>query len=221
MAQKAQTNFARSRNLINKKISLQYIEPEQIEVENPEASEEPTLNEARDDLDTLIEDYKQIELLAADLDKEIDALAQDVVINLDEDQDAHIIEALNRLALNQQITSKFDPKTLQALNKKQIPYALYKQCLEEHNKEQVGRFKGINISNILKAEKDPFRNAFGGLNLPPGLKRPELDETTKTIKPINLKNFKILMVKELFKTMTPMFINLATPLVKKLIKKIL
>jgi len=210
--------FRQSRDILNNRPTINYIEPDQIVPDfSLEDEDEDTLDNARDDVDTLIEDYQLLAQDADALSKEIDAKAKDLVINLDPVQDSHIIDALERVVLDEDIQQALNAEAKLAIKKKQIPYALYKQCIKDTGEQSLKNFHPQDPNDVLRAEADPFRTNFGASGKLSGLKRPELDESNKIVEPVNLKDFKAAMIIELFSLLTGPINGLIIDKVKDLV----
>jgi hypothetical protein len=72
--------------------------------------------------------------------------------------------------------------------------------------------QGASVSEIQKAELDPLRTDFGGVNNTNGENRPEIS-SPMNIQPLDMPAFQQQVIQALFTTLTPMI----TGLIKKLI----
>jgi len=213
-------DFEPSRDILDFKPDIRFIQPEQIIDDPPEEVEETTLDDTADETDQLIEGYIQVEKLAEEAQLRIDQIVGNLVINLDDNLDANVIEALRRFKQTsvQPDQNDLDLDTLDKFKQNQIDYNTYKQCLEEVNNASAQNIRPVPLDEITKASLEPFRSTFGGLDKAAGLKRPELEETNKSIEPINLKDFKRDMILKLFNLMKPLITELAFGIAKKLLK---
>lgn len=191
MAKKSPTGFSASqRNILNFKPDIHYVEPEQIEDEKlPEPPKAPSLDQLKTDATDLIEEYKAVEAKAEEIQEEINDKAAGLVINLDPNQDAFVIEAVQR-HFN-------DP------NKTSITYDDYINCINEVNEAGAAQATTVDPNDVAAAATDQYRDAFGSLGMPSGMARPELAPHAQTIKPLNMGQFKGEQLLKLLDLLTP------------------
>lgn len=215
------TNFSSSRNKLNFKPKIKYIEPDQIIPDELPIQEEqePTIDEIQQLTNELIQGYQDLALLADEAQKRIDEVVGNYVINLDSEQDTHIIDALRRLSNTpDNVDNALEIETGDSYEQKTISYSAYKDALKVINEETLTNYNKVDQKELDLASIDPFRNTFGGMEKAAGLRRPELEKTNQSIKPVNLKKFKLKMVLKLFNLLQPMIKKLAIKLIKKFIK---
>ncbi len=201
MAKKPSKSFpANQRSILNFRPDIHFVEPDQIEDDKlPELPKPPTIDQVKTDVVKLIEDYKAISDKADELQKEVNDRAAGLVIKLDPNQDAHILDALQR-HFN-------DP------NKTEITYEDYLDCVGEINRSGAERITTVDPNDVIAAASDQYRDAFGSLGMASGLARPELQPHAQTIKPLDMKQFKSGQISTLFEMLKP---SIADLIIKKI-----
>ncbi len=207
---KQNTDFTSERTVLNYRPKITYIEPDQIDEDlsidvSPEVadSEESTIDSVKQESIDLIEEYKQIEVLSDLAQERIDARSKDLIIELDKEQDAHILDALQR--------HFGDP------NKTSITYNDYKQCLTEIHELSEANFLEVNPKDIENGASDPFKNTFGSMGMKPGLGRPELEKQLQPIKPLDMAAFQSNGILTLFELLKPLLGEFVIKKVKDLL----
>lgn len=213
--------FNSSRKKLNFRPNIQYVEPDQIILEDePEEQQEVTIDEIQSLTDELIAGYQDLDLFAKEAQKRIDELVGNYVINLDTTQDSHVIDALKRMSGQPDDgDNSLENETSEDFQIKSISYEDYKSALDTINNNTNTNYNTTDQDEMNSAAVEPFRNTFGGMEKAAGLRRPELEKTNQPIKPININKFKKNMVLKLFNMLKPMISKLAIKLIKKLIKK--
>lgn len=184
MAKTKTSDFSTQRNILNFRPDIHFVEPPQVDEERPLATTQTTLDQTKSDIDNLIDQYADIADTADAVQAQIDQNAAGIVINLDSNQDAAVLEALKR--------HFGDP------NKTSITYADYMGCLSEINEQGANAAPAVDPNDIVAAASDQYRDMFGTLGLPSGLGRPELSLDNQPIKPIDPKQFQGEMLIKLF-----------------------
>lgn len=199
---KKNLDFSDQRDILNFRPNINFVEPDQVE-EVPIVRPVPvTLNTIKNETNSLIKSYKQIQELSILAQEKIDQRSSTIKIKLDPIVDAHIISAVQR--------HFGDSK------KTEITYDDYKECLDHINQHSMDNFTSRNPS----ANNDQFKTDFGGMGITGGLARPELQTNVQSIKPIDLKLFQIEMIEELLKQLAPGITILSTKIAIEQIEKI-
>ena len=207
---KKDTNFSKQRNILNFRPKIYFIEPDQIDEDTetflgkkdpPDPNAIQTIDENKEEVSSLIEEFKEIEELCDLAQERINTRAKDMIINLDPQQDAHIIDSLRR---------HFNDPT-----KNSITYDDYIHCLNQTYEQSESNFFEIDPKEIELGASDPFRNTFGSMGLESA--RPELDPKLQPIKPIDMASFQEDGIIKLFEMLKP----LLTPFVVKKIKELI
>lgn len=186
----AKKDFSNTRGILNRRPKINFVEPEQIPGEQVEAivSDTPLL-ERKEQLQSLVAQYKRIEELSDLAQKRIDTRAKNMKICLDSRTDSNVIAALHRKFGN------VEPC---------ITYAQYKHCLDEIS--QIGQRNAKELIPKIGAT-DPFKTDFSGLTTDNGTLRPEV-QFTSPIAEIDQEKFQKDAVQKLFKMMLPMLTQL-------------
>ena len=193
--------FDASRRALDFRPEIEFVEPDQIEVQPPLKKPSRTLEEAKKALQGIIDSYREIEVMADLAQKRVDTRAQNFEIGLDPKTDVHVIAALMR-----HFPDKKDPT--------KITFDDYKHCIEAMSKHARD---SLSTADASKAILDSNRVDFGGLGLPPGLNRPELDKDSQIVEPIDLDAFKIQQLKELFEALTSPIQDLAKKVAEEVV----
>ncbi len=195
---KDKVDFVQERSVLDFRPNINFIEPDQIEDNHPPIVPETTIQQIRNNTDDLINDYKRIQDLCDLAQDRITDRAKNISIKLDPNLDAHVLDALRR--------HTGDP------NKTEITFDDYLECLDHINEKSAD-----NFTTARTKIQNQFETGFGSLGFPPGLSRPELQEDTKSIDPIDLKSFQVQIIQELLKLLTPGITKIALDQAKKAI----
>lgn len=187
--------FDRQDDILNFKPVIEFVEPEQIPLEDEDfiEPEDTTIDDLRLQTEDLINGYKALSQLIDQTQKRIDnrvSAAGGINVKLDPNKDAAAIAAMKR-----QFPDLDDHTT--------IPYDCYKKCLKD-----LGS-KGADVPSVLDeeikaAKTDPLRTDFGGLGNQSGENRPEISSVANVVNPIDLSAFQAAGVIALFALMFPL-----------------
>lgn len=203
MAKKKKNNdFSSQRNILDFRPHIDFVEPDQIEEISVPREAPATIASVKSDTDDLINNYQVISDLANAAQVKIDNRSKDLVIKLDPQLDAHIVAAVQR-HFN-------DP------NKTTITYNDYKECLSHINSQ--ANFSIVDQGEIEQSSQDPFRTDFGMFGN--GSPRPELQDITQSVKPIDLKNFQLEQLEKLLELLGPGISAMATKIAIDEISKV-
>lgn len=190
-------DFRSSRKILDFRPDIQFVEPDQLDVEPPPRLPPPTIEESRQKMQSIISAYKEIEVLADVAQARIDQRAAGFEVSLDPKVDAHIIAAIKRCFPN-----KIDPT--------KITFDDYKSCIKDLSQ----RAQDVSPApDTAQAVLDTTKVDFGGLGLPSGLNRPDLDQDSQIVPPLDLDAFQAAGIAALFLMLLPQLKTtiLATP----------
>lgn len=188
-------DFSETRDLLNRRPNIHFVEPDQIAGEQLAVSEaEPptTVTNQTEQLQEVIAQYKRLEDLSDVAQARIDARVGETDMCLDPEVDYNVIVSLKR---------KFgDVKPC-------ITYEQYKICLAELAK--LGQESALRVTedDLLNAATRSQPATFGGYTKDIGMLRPEV-QFKSPIKPIDHESFQKDSVKKLFKMLLPMITQL-------------
>jgi hypothetical protein len=185
-------DFEDDRDILTYKPRIEYQEPP-VDPDTDggygDSTDEPeTIEEARKEVEDLVEGYRKVEQLAELTQKRVDSRVGDYSIQLDPKVDSHVIAAVSRC-----FPEASDPT--------KISYEMYKQCLARQNNVDPDV---VTKGDILEARKDSGRTNFGGYGLPPGLGRSEVSSPAEVVQPIDLQEFQDNSITELWKLLVPL-----------------
>lgn len=188
-------DFDRQRDILTFRPVIRYVEPEPLEDDLAFEPEDvpPTIDEARQEVQDLIDSYDATKKLAEQAQRRIDnrvKQAGGVVVKLDPVKDAMVIAAMKR-----QFPDKEDPTKLD--------YECYKKCLKDLSAAGPTP-PTVSDADIKAAKADPLRTAFGGSDKTAGENRPEISSPMNTVNPIDLSAFQAAGVIALFALMLPL-----------------
>lgn len=186
----AKKSFGHERDILNFRPDIDFVEPEQVPGEQAGPTEVPTADEIDARLDTVIASYRAVQELADIVQSRIDERARGFVVHLDAKHDQAAIEALSRL-----FPDKEDPAS--------ISFEEYRQALGIITEHSQKKTPVITAADIQRVGRDETRTSFGGLGLPDGLNRPELDPNSQIVEPLDLEQFKTDMLAQLFQQLKP------------------
>jgi hypothetical protein len=181
-------DFSDTRNLLNRKPRIEFVEPDQIQDPAPPVDEvEPTLNAKKEQVIELIKQYKRIEDLAVLAQERIDNRVKDLRINLNPSIDALVVESLKRTFGTEDT---------------HITYAQYKECLAKVAQAGKDAAPKLTAADMKAMASDPFRKDFGGYGGESGSLRPELN-IDSPVKPVELSQFQNEALGKLFDMLLP------------------
>ena len=188
----AKKRFAPSREVLEFRPELGFIEPDQLRVPQdvPETEAPRTLEQQIERAAQLIDSYRDIEMLVDVAQQRVDARVGDFTVYLDSKVDRNTIEALKR---------KFPGRD----DYNQISYADYRKCLDCISEHAASNVKPVTQEDIDAAKLDPLKTSFAGLDLPPGLNRPELDPNSQLVEQPDMDAIQSSQLKKLFDLLTP------------------
>jgi hypothetical protein len=189
----------RSKNILNYRPSIEYVEPKQQEVVPTPLSElkTPSLPQT-DKLENLA---ATIDVLGAAVQAQIDQAAKDVAIKLDPAIDAAAIQAILRM-----FPEKSTDTTLY------ITYQDFKDCqdLIASHAADLAKQASISPEDIANARKNIDTVVPGGYGTPAstdGGLRPELSTKAQIVQPINMSDFQNDLIKILMNYLWKSFIR--------------
>lgn len=183
-------------NILNYKPKIEWEEPEQQFLEQPEPTieQESELAGLRKRTQDLIDGYKSVVGLIDIAQDKIDNRVKTgggFDVQLDPKVDANAIAALKRCFP-------------EATDYSKISYEMYKHCLARMNKNATDAIPKVSDNDIQAAKQDPLRTDFGGMGNLPGQNRTEISAPGNPIQPIDIGAFQIAGVLALFKMMYPL-----------------
>lgn len=187
-------DFSDTRDLLNRRPHIQFVEPEQITGDQGTLTEEPvqTIESQVTQLQEVIEQYKRLEELSDLAQERLDSRVGNTEMCLDPDIDFNVIVSLKR---------KFGdvPPC--------ITYEQYKHCLQELTK--LGQENALRLTeeDLVAAAGRTSPTSFGGYTRTIGGMRPEL-QFKSPVKPLNAAAFQRDSTKKLFKMLLPMLTQL-------------
>jgi hypothetical protein len=195
---------SKQRNILNFRPNIHFVEPQQIEDNKLPFTEQTTsIDQIKQDVNDLIAEYGNLQVKADDLQTIIDSKSSTVEIKLDDNLDAAVLAALRRHFK--------DP------NKSTITYNDYISCLKIINDAGIANATNVDQNDVLSSASDPNRIVFGTLNIDSGLARPELASHAQVIPPLDMNNFQVEQLEQLFESLVPKITGLVTKLVPELV----
>lgn len=182
--------------ILNYRPTIAFVEPEQVPAEPHVVQPETTLDDTLARTDKVISDLNNIAALSDALQQKVDEKVKalgGLDIKLDANRDSATIAAMKR-----RFPEKADPTV--------ISYDDYRAALDCLQQAAMPT-QQVNPSDILKAQLDPYRTSFGGLNNVNGQNRPELSSAAN-IQPLNILEFQEQALVSLFKMLEPLITKL-------------
>ena len=179
--------------ILNYRPTIEFVEPEQVEVGPSEETPPPVLDTARTQTQQIVDGLNKVATLADAVQKRIDQRVQSaggLTVKLDPLKDVAAISAMKRL-----YPDRVDP-TL-------ITYDDYRRALDCLQVASATPLK-ISPDDVLAAQADPLRTDFGGFSNQQGENRSELSSGANSIKPIDLEQYQKDAVLSLFSMMKPL-----------------
>lgn len=187
----ARKKFGGTREVLEEKPVLQYLEPDQLRVpQQPLPAPEPSIANRIARTDAAISAYADIAVLAEAAQVRLDQRAAGFKVHLDPKVDAQVIRALR-----QRFPERADHTY--------ISYEDYRACLENLNKASLAKVQTVTSENLKAARASPLKTNFMGWDKLPGLNRPEVDPASQMIEPPDLDALQQSQLKELFGMMKP------------------
>lgn len=179
--------------ILNFQPEINFIEPEQVEVEPVPSVQETTLDDAHNETQKTIDSLNQVATLADATQKRIDQRVQSaggLNIKLDPTKDFAAIAAMKRL-----YPDRTDPTS--------ITYDDYRAALDCM---QVSAVPPVSVSpsDILSAQTNPLKTDFGGYGNQQGENRPEISSDANAIQPLDLQSFQKDAILALFALLKPL-----------------
>lgn len=200
------TDFKETRNILNRRPSIEFVEPDQIAGEQEPIIEEAIADQLRNKALELRDQYSRIEKLTDIAQKRIDARAKNMSVNLDPVKDVSTCQAMQRV-----FGTDIDKCT--------ITYDQYREALDTVCKASEDKIPGLTQEGLRNAIRDPFKKNLGGSGGPGGSLRSEiqLDKLSggSPIDPIDVDKYKRKQIVKLIKDLVPGL----TPVLLKLIRK--
>ena len=188
-------DFSDDRKILKNRPTIEYEEPDAAREEDTgvASSVEPeTIEEARQQVQEVIDGYKQVEDLADLTQKRVDERVGNYSIQLDQSRDSHVIDAIGRCFP-------------EAKDKTKISYEMYKQCLSRINNAKIDY---VSQEDILEARKNPLKTDFAGYGNLSGMNRNEISSPANVVEPVNLKDFQNSAIPKLFDLLKPLVLGL-------------
>lgn len=181
-------DFRDTRNILNRKPRIAFVEPDQVPEESQPIETAPDTDNLLTRMQTVKEQYARIEKLSEIAQKRIDDRSKTAKVCLDPVQDAKVIAAIKRHF---------------GTDSTCITYEQYKECLVKLSKagQEVAPYNTAEQMRV--AIQDPFRKDLGGSGGTPGSLRPEL-QITSPVQPIDLTKFQKESLIALFGMMFPL-----------------
>lgn len=186
-------SFANTRDLLERRPNIQFVEPAQIHVEQTPTVLAPSLEDRNLQTKQIINQYKRLEDLYDLAQQRIDTRAKKFKACMDPELDAAAIQSLKRQF------GDVEPC---------ISYEQYKACLAII--ASAGQKAAVRVTedDLRKAASDTFTSSMGGFTKTIGGLRPEL-QFVSPIKPIDQEQFQKDSTKKLFKMLLPMISELS------------
>jgi hypothetical protein len=187
--------------ILNYRPNIAYVEPEQVPEENVPKEAVPTLDIERNQASAIVNSLGAIASLCDEIQKKVDDKVNQlggINIKLDPSRDFATISAMKR-----RFPDRSDPTT--------ITYDDYRKALDCLG-TSISPMRGMSVAEIQKAQMDPLRTNFGGLDNVNGENRPEISSPLN-IQPLDIPAFQQQALIALFAKLQPMI----TDLIKKIV----
>jgi hypothetical protein len=182
---------SKSRDILNFRPNISFVEPDQQEVPIDLPPDPVTLKEVSDRRKRISDFAKAINQLATAVQLKIDNKCADQIIVLDSRVDNPIIQALKRTYPYGNISDR-------------ITYDQYKQCRDNlrNYADQVALKPVITDDDVTKAQNDINKGNYniGGIGTDAasnGGLRPELDERNQLVEPVDMDDLQLKLIKML------------------------
>jgi hypothetical protein len=193
----------KSNQILNYRPNIEFIEPEQKKVDINPIQKTPLLTQPK--IDKIINLASTIEVLGSVIQNQIDEKCKNMKIKLDPTIDAAAIQAILRM---------FPEKVLDNNNQGNlyITYADYKECRNKISEyaEELAKKASVSEKDISIARGKLDNTIVGGYGTEAskdGSLRPELSEKAQIIKPINVDEFQVDLIKILMNFLWKTFIR--------------
>lgn len=199
-------SFDRDDTILNFRPTIAFVQPPPEEGQGQEDffpidEPEPSLDDARNRINSLIKGYEAAKQLAEVAQSRITnrvKAAGGLDVKLDTKKDATVIAAIKR-----HFPTKADPTV--------ITYDDYRDCLKDLAKLAPSPLT-VSDNDIRAAKANPLKTDFGGLGTLPGLNRLEINTAANSIEPLDLEAFQAAGVATLFQLMLPLLKKLISPI---------